>query len=45
MVLGVPWNTQEKDPRVDGEPPLMVIWPKRDRERGGDRAHSEKAFP
>ena len=44
MVLGVPWNTQDKDPKADGEP-LVVVWPERVGEQEADRADSEKAVP
>ena len=45
MVLGVPWNSQRKDPSVDGEPPMVVIWPTRSEEEKCDREDSEKAVP
>ena len=44
MALGVPWNTQEIDPKADGEP-MVVIWPTRSEEEDEDKKDSERAVP
>ena len=45
MVLGVPWNVSKDDPRADGEPPMVVIWPTRTADDERNKIDSEEAVP